>query len=143
MHEWGSGRSRIEQARDNDVLKINPRIVPAMGVDDGIAAVRLMLPLCEFDQGNCSEGLKALRSYRKEWDEERAVWRDRPRHDWASHGADALRTMASRYRDIEAAPEKPAEKTGPTYTALPDGRVVADMSIREIVEAKRKRKERD
>lgn len=143
VHEWGSGRSRIEQARDNEALKINPRIVPAMGVDDGIAAARMMLPLCDFDQGNCSEGLKALRSYRKDWDEERAVWRDRPRHDWASHGADAFRTLASRYRDVEPAAEKPKPKDDVTYEALPDGRVVASMTIREIIEAKQRRKERE
>jgi predicted phage terminase large subunit-like protein len=38
--------------------------------------------------------------------------------------------------------KKPIPKT-PTYTALPDGRIVADMTVFEIVEAKRKQKERD
>ena len=32
-------------------------------------------------------GLQRLRAYRKEWDESRGVWKDRPRHDDASHGA--------------------------------------------------------
>ena len=31
---------------------------------------------------------------RKEWDEDRGVWKDRPRHDDASHGADAFLTFA-------------------------------------------------
>ncbi len=35
-----------------------------------------------------------MRAYRKEWDEERGRWKDKPRHDWASHGADALRYCA-------------------------------------------------
>ena len=35
-----------------------------------------------------------LRAYRKEWDESRGVWKDRPRHDDASHGADAFLTFA-------------------------------------------------
>ena len=35
-----------------------------------------------------------LRAYRKEWDEGRGVWKDRPRHDEASHGADAFLTFA-------------------------------------------------
>ena len=38
--------------------------------------------------------LKRLRAYRKEWDEDRGVWKDRPRHDEASHGADAFLTFA-------------------------------------------------
>jgi hypothetical protein len=33
-------------------------------------------------------------SYRREWDHERGGWKDRPRHDDASHGADALLTFA-------------------------------------------------
>jgi hypothetical protein len=50
------------------------------------------------------EGLKALKAYRKEWDEERGTWRDKPRHDWASHGADAFRVLATRFRHIEPSP---------------------------------------
>ena len=38
--------------------------------------------------------LKRLRAYRKEWDEQRGVWKDRPQHDDASHGADAFLTFA-------------------------------------------------
>lgn len=111
VHEWGSGRSRIEQAQDNTVLKINPTIIPLMAIDDGIAACRSMLPNCEFDQAGCTEGLKALRAYRKDWDEERGVWRDRPRHDWASHGADGFRTAASRWMEIDPTPAKPEPET--------------------------------
>ena len=37
---------------------------------------------------------REARAYRKEWDEDRGVWKDRPRHDEASHGADAFLTFA-------------------------------------------------
>ena len=50
---------------------------------------------CQFDEAACELGLKRLRHYRKEWDEERGVWKDRPRHDDASHGADGFLTFAS------------------------------------------------
>ena len=49
---------------------------------------------CGFDERGCSLGLRRLRAYRKGWDEGRAVWKDRPRHDEASHGADAFLTFA-------------------------------------------------
>jgi len=49
---------------------------------------------CQFDEQACGLGLKRLRAYRKEWDEGRGVWKDRPRHDDASHGADAFMTLA-------------------------------------------------
>jgi hypothetical protein len=45
-------------------------------------------------RGACELGLRRLRAYRKEWDEGRGVWKDRPRHDEASHGADAFLTFA-------------------------------------------------
>src|SRR5215208_1008699 len=81
-------------------------VVPKLGLADGINAVRTILPLCDFDAGPTAEGLKALKNYRKEWDEERSVWRERPRHDWASHGTDGFRTMACRYRDALPPPKK-------------------------------------
>ena len=62
--------------------------------------MRHVLGQCEFNEADCSEGLKALRSYRKEWDEERGVWRDKPRHDWAVRRRRCLPLpCASRYRD--------------------------------------------
>ena len=78
-----------------------------MGVDDGINAARASLAHCEFDAAACSEGLKALRSYRKEWDEERGrvAGQAAPRLG-VSHGADAFRCLASRYRQFEAPPPK-------------------------------------
>src|SRR5262249_45744117 len=75
VREWGSGKSRMEQFRE--YTNRHPRIVPQLSLDDGIAAARVLLPNCEFDAGPCAEGLKALRAYRKEWDEERGTWRDK------------------------------------------------------------------
>ena len=39
-------------------------------------------------------GLKRLKEYRKEWDDLRGVWKDRPFHADASHGADAFPRFA-------------------------------------------------
>jgi hypothetical protein len=49
---------------------------------------------CQFDEAACKTGLVRLRTYRKEWDDQRGIWRDRPLHDDASHGADAFMTFA-------------------------------------------------
>jgi len=74
---------------------LRPTIVqrPANKVE-AIATARAIFPRCQFDETGCSVGLKRLRSYRKEWDDLRGVWKDRPRHDDASHGADAFITFA-------------------------------------------------
>ncbi len=60
----------------------------------GVEAVRSYLRKCWFDETSCTEGLWCLDNYRKEWDEDRGVFKDRPRHDKASHGAKAFETAA-------------------------------------------------
>jgi hypothetical protein len=91
VRELGSGKSRVETLR---ALGVAPRVLRADKVDDGINAARLMLPRCRFDAGACARGLETLRHYRREWDERLKVFRPRPLHDWASHGADAFRYLA-------------------------------------------------
>ena len=49
---------------------------------------------------------------RKEWDEKHGCWKDKPRHDSASHGADAFRILACAYRDL-APPAPPTKPKGP------------------------------
>jgi hypothetical protein len=61
---------------------------------EAISAARAAFSRCQFDEQSCDLGLKRLRAYRKEWDESRGVWKDRPRHDDSSHGADAFLTFA-------------------------------------------------
>src|SRR5215210_1167135 len=61
---------------------------------EAISTARCAFARCHFDEQSCALGLKRLRAYRKEWDEDRGVWKDRPRHDDASHGADAFLTFA-------------------------------------------------
>ena len=89
--EWGTGRSRIEVLRG---LGIEPTHVPKLSVDDGINAVRVMLPMCLFDAKRCKPGLQALKAYRADWDENRRILKPVAVHDWSSHASDALRYMA-------------------------------------------------
>lgn len=89
--EWGSGKGRIEQALAHG---LNVTIAPNLRLADGINAVRGTIPLCTFDATAAADGVKILKAYRKEWDEEHGIWLDRPCHDWASHGADGFRMLA-------------------------------------------------
>lgn len=97
VRELGTGKSRLEVARG---LGINFTVAPGLTIEDGIEAARNMLPRCWFDTKKCENGLSALRSYHKEWDEKNQVFKRRPHHDWASHGADAFRMFAVSYRKI-------------------------------------------
>lgn len=72
----------------------NVSVLPNDDIDKGIHAVRQLLPLCYFDEVKCADGLSALESYHREWDEKRKMFQDTPCHDWASHPADAFRYLA-------------------------------------------------
>ncbi len=89
--ELGTGKTRVETLKS---LGVKARVVPRQAVDDGINALRLLLPRSWFDKAKCERGIEALRSYRREWDEQMATFRPRPLHDWSSHCADAARTFA-------------------------------------------------
>jgi hypothetical protein len=96
VQELGSGKTRVETLT---ALGIRPRVLSAHRVEDGIHAVRQLLPRCWFDADACARGLEALRNYRSEWDERRQAFRERPLHDWSSHAADAFRYLAMGLRE--------------------------------------------
>lgn len=98
--EFGSdGKTRRELARegyeiDGQKYSLKFSVVPKLGVDEGIEQVREILPSCAFDESKCEKGISCLENYRKEWDDKRGCWKDKPLHDWSSHGSDAFRYFA-------------------------------------------------
>lgn len=87
-----TGKARVDTL--SDLLGQRPLVQAQSRIEDGIEAVRKMLPNCWFDALHCAAGLDALRHYRAEYDEVRRTYRLRPVHDWASHGSDAFRVGA-------------------------------------------------
>ena len=110
-------------------LGIKPTVVPQHSVMDGINAVRRLLDHAWIDEGRCERGLNALRNYRREWDERLKMFRDSPLHDWASHGADALRTFGAGYRDPKEKIAMPAAVSVPRFD-LPNERGTSWMGRR-------------
>ena len=95
------GKSIIEQLSVKIPIE-KMKIVPSLSLQDGIQASRLALLRCWFDT-KCDDGIECLRQYQREYDEDKKVFRDRPRHDWTSHGSDAFRMMAIAWREEEKA----------------------------------------
>ena len=91
------GKSIIEQLSVKIPLE-NMKIVPSLSLQDGIQASRLALMRSWFDL-KCEEGIECLRQYQREYDEDKKVFRDKPRHDWTSHGADAFRMLSIAWRE--------------------------------------------
>jgi len=94
------GKSTIEQLSDKIPLE-SLKIVPNLSVQDGIQATRMALTRAWFDLEKCEQGIECLRQYQREYDDDKKMFRDKPRHDWASHGADAFRMLAVAWREQE------------------------------------------
>lgn len=90
-----TGRSIEEQF---EALNWRVRIVPELSLQDGIQAARLSL-----QDGLISDDLpdliNALKLYQREYDEDKRCYRDKPRHDWTSHYADAFRYACLVWRE--------------------------------------------
>ena len=99
-----SNKSIIEQLSDKIPLKYL-KIVPSLSLQDGIQATRLALTRAWFDF-KCEDGIECLRQYQREYDEDKKVFRDKPRHDWTSHGADAFRMLSIAWKEEAKIPSK-------------------------------------
>jgi hypothetical protein len=91
VRELGTGKSRMEMLEESG---LEVKIAPRMGLDDGIQAVRRLLPRCWFNVPQVQIGLNCLRNYRRDYDEKRKIFYERPLHDWSSHGSDSFRYLA-------------------------------------------------
>jgi hypothetical protein len=76
-------------------LGFKPRVVDVIADKwTAITMGRRKFAQVAFDEIGCKEGLARLKTYRKEWDDRRAVWREHPHHGPESNGADAFLTFA-------------------------------------------------
>jgi phage terminase large subunit len=93
-HELGTGKSIEEQLRVHFPGQGKVVCARKLSIVDGIAAARAIFPKCFFDREKCADGIQSLRHYRYEEDEKLGTLKREPLHDWASHSADAFRTLA-------------------------------------------------
>jgi hypothetical protein len=101
VKDFGTGRTRLEEMM---AAGMRPTVCAAHSLEDGINSVRL--PHCYFDEAECSTGIRHLKAYRKDWDETRGCWKDRPRHDSSSHASDSFRYMSMAWREVSPDPVK-------------------------------------
>jgi hypothetical protein len=92
VRELTTGKSRKETALQ---MGLRFRTVQRPKTkSEGHQAVRRIFPMLWIDDERAEHGLNCLSSYQYEWDDKKQVFKDQPKHDWASHGADALQTLA-------------------------------------------------
>ena len=90
VHEYSTGLSRIEVARNHG---IHFTVVPDIGINEGIDAVRNLLNRCWFDETKCAKGVTGLESYTKQWNDRQGLLVQPASNNCASHGADAFRML--------------------------------------------------
>ncbi|MEG7700664.1 hypothetical protein U2075_14775, partial [Listeria monocytogenes] len=81
--------SREESFRNLGVRRLV--VAPRHDVADGIHAGRNLIKLAWFDEKRCANGLTALQNYQREYDTKNKIFKDTPKHNWASHASDGWR----------------------------------------------------
>lgn len=113
-------------------------IVPSLSVQDGIQAVRAMFPRvyfdtsCETDDSAGFSGIDALSQYRREYDEDKKVFVEKPLHDWCSNPADAFRYLAIAEQAEKAS--KPAPPPPKYPTDLTIDQLIARSRAKRVAE---------
>jgi len=105
---WEHAESRLMQARK---AGWNFIITPKLDIEDGIEAMRFLLPKIKINRTHCALGVRALREYHREYDEVKCVFRNKPMHDWSSNPCDALRYLAINWKRLYSVPQAPSQYT--------------------------------
>ena len=101
------------------------RVVPNMGLHEGIDTLRALLPRCWFDEKKCAAGFEGLAFYQKTYYERLKEFGDLPVRNFATHGADTFRYLAVR--------TKPAGSERPTYRPPFTGRGIRQGAQRASI----------
>jgi phage terminase large subunit len=111
QREVGTGKMRLETLCAMSLGAL--RVLPNLPITDGIEQARQLLTRAYFDRDRCRPLLKSLEHYRTDWIESRKTFTLRPRHDWASAGADAFRYLALGCEPQPFAPGRPLTASPP------------------------------
>ena len=91
QRDWTTGISKEQAAADLDIAFT---VVPRTPKTDQIDAAHRMITMCHFNSVEAEGGVGALNGYERQWDEANMVYKNTPKHNWASHGADAFMCFA-------------------------------------------------
>ena len=102
VRELTTGKTRRETARS---LGINFRVGKKVNKkEEAIEQARQLLSRTWMDRRKCEKLISALRNYHKEYDDKNQVFKARPVHNWASHGADSFMELAMSIRPERTEP---------------------------------------
>ena len=105
-----AGRSVYEQLTKDHGLQHVSILQNTNTEQQGIMAARQLFPRLWIDDGQ-EKFLDALTNFRREWDDDKKCFRDRPVPDWTNHYADALRYLSWVWKEPVAKVVKEAGHT--------------------------------
>jgi len=70
------------------------RVLPKLGLEDGIHSLKMVLPKCWFDADTTKPLLAALRHHHRKYNDKMRIFSAKPVKDFSSHACDAARYMA-------------------------------------------------
>jgi phage terminase large subunit len=106
--DLGTGKS-IERHMNDANYRV--KIVPNIGLQNGLNSGRTLFARAWFDEEKCAEGLNCLRRYCWQVDPDTKIYSATPLHDDNSNGADAYRMAAVGLTEPQA--KKPETKRPP------------------------------
>tara|TARA_R110002095_G_scaffold111805_1_gene97685 strand:+ start:62 stop:997 length:936 start_codon:yes stop_codon:yes gene_type:complete len=126
-----AGRSVFEQLTKDHGIE-NIKILQNKNTEQqGIMAARHMFPRLWIDHEQ-ETFISALTQFRREWDDERKQFRDKPVHDWTNHFCDTLRYLSWVWKE----PPKPkAEVLNPQIVIGGKG----TMTMNHLMDAVKRR----
>lgn len=138
VQDWGSKRTRFEVLKSMGRRPVRLRRV---SVADGLQAARTTINEATFaNNERVLYGIEGLKSYRRDWDDERKTFRETPVKDWAEHIGSAFRYLGLAWRDVQPKPKVDAKPTELIYVADEQGNLSANMSVMDIVKQRMRKK---
>ena len=116
-------------------------IAPKLDKQEQIQAGRATLMRSWIDKSECDKGIEALKNYQREWDDDKKVFKDTPKHDWTSHPADGWLTLSVAWK----AGRIPRSEKG-AILSTPDGRSIGPgvtFGQRKAEHLRKRKRERD
>ena len=136
VSEWGNDRTRKDLLFS---LGRKPIRLPMVSVADGLQAARETINAAWFRNNERTlDVIEGLKNFRREWDEDAKVFRQTPVKDWAEHRASAFRYLGLAWQATKAPVNKTKAPTELVYEARPDGRIVGNIDVKQLIKARRR-----
>lgn len=145
---WGAKHTRWDLLKSK---KRKPKLVKRIAVAEGIHAGREAIKLSDFHANaddpdderaqRVAHGIDGLKNYRRQWDDARRTFLENPYKDWAEHIGSSWRYLGLAWREARSMTAPLTPPRDMTLVAGPNGTIQSNMTVKQAVDAMRRRRE--